>query len=152
MYLVLTSRTVWTLLYNAVSGEKLMYLLHLSRIRTMSREVLSEEYLAECIDIIVTIWNLGELGSNLDPNPEYPDRRNPSLSILLPAKFRDIHSVKPSPVPSQSFPILYSQDSSVGIVTGYGLDGQGSIPGRGKKFSLLNNVQIQWVPRAFTWE
>jgi hypothetical protein len=28
-----------------------------------------------------------------------------------------------------------SWDSSVGIVTGYGLDGLGSIPGRGKRFS-----------------
>jgi hypothetical protein len=27
-----------------------------------------------------------------------------------------------------------SRDSSVGIATGYGLDGRGSIPGKGKKF------------------
>jgi hypothetical protein len=39
--------------------------------------------------------------------------------------------------------IIYSsRDSSVGVVTGYELDGQGSIPGRGKDFSLLHNVKI----------
>jgi hypothetical protein len=46
-------------------------------------------------------------------------------------------------------------DSSVGIKTGYGLDGQGSIPGRGKIFLLSTASRlavgriippIQWVP------
>jgi hypothetical protein len=36
-----------------------------------------------------------------------------------------------------------SRDSSVVIVTGYGLDVQGSIPGRGKRFSLLRSVQTR---------
>jgi hypothetical protein len=31
--------------------------------------------------------------------------------------------------------------NSVGIATGYGLDDRGSIPGRGKRFSLLPSVQ-----------
>jgi hypothetical protein len=30
---------------------------------------------------------------------------------------------------------LWSRDSSVGIATGYGLDGRGSITGKGKIFS-----------------
>jgi hypothetical protein len=34
-----------------------------------------------------------------------------------------------------------SWDSLVGIVTGYGLDGWGSIPGRDRDFSLLPRVQ-----------
>jgi hypothetical protein len=34
-----------------------------------------------------------------------------------------------------------SQDSSVGIATGYDLDDLGSTPGRDKKFSLLHSVQ-----------
>jgi hypothetical protein len=34
-----------------------------------------------------------------------------------------------------------SRDSSVVIETGYGLDGQGSILGKGKKFSLLHTVE-----------
>jgi hypothetical protein len=32
-------------------------------------------------------------------------------------------------------------DSSVGITTGYRLDGRGSIPGRGKRFSVFHRVQ-----------
>jgi hypothetical protein len=52
-----------------------------------------------------------------------------------------------------------SQDSSVGIVTGYGLDGRGSIPGRDKIFLFsiasrpaLGPTQrpIQWVPGALS--
>jgi hypothetical protein len=35
-----------------------------------------------------------------------------------------------------------SQDTSVGIVTGYGLDSRGSILGRSKNFSLPHRVQI----------
>jgi hypothetical protein len=47
--------------------------------------------------------------------------------------------------------------SSVGVVTGYGLDGQGSIPGVVEDISLLHSVQAgsgvhpasyQWVPGA----
>jgi hypothetical protein len=34
-----------------------------------------------------------------------------------------------------------SWDSSVSIPTDYGLDGMGSIPSRGKRFSLLHNIQ-----------
>jgi hypothetical protein len=34
-----------------------------------------------------------------------------------------------------------SRDSSVCIATGYGPDGQGSIPGKDKIFSVLQNVQ-----------
>jgi hypothetical protein len=34
-----------------------------------------------------------------------------------------------------------SRDSSVGIATGYRLDGRGSIPGGAENFSLLYNVQ-----------
>jgi hypothetical protein len=34
-----------------------------------------------------------------------------------------------------------NRESSVGIATSYGLDGRGSIPGRGKKFSLPHSVQ-----------
>jgi hypothetical protein len=34
-----------------------------------------------------------------------------------------------------------SSDDSVGIAKDYGLDGRGSIPGRGKRFSLLQGVQ-----------
>jgi hypothetical protein len=33
-------------------------------------------------------------------------------------------------------------DSSVGIATGYGLDGRGSIPGRARRFYQLHNVKI----------
>jgi hypothetical protein len=33
------------------------------------------------------------------------------------------------------------RDSSVGTAMGYGLDGRGSIPGRGKRFSPLHSVQ-----------
>jgi hypothetical protein len=33
------------------------------------------------------------------------------------------------------------RDSSVSIATGYGLDNEGSIPGRVKIFSLLHSVQ-----------
>jgi hypothetical protein len=36
---------------------------------------------------------------------------------------------------------MRSRDSSVGTATGYGLDGRGSIPGRGKIF-LLSTVSI----------
>jgi hypothetical protein len=36
---------------------------------------------------------------------------------------------------------IRSWDISVGISTGYGLDDRDSIPGKGKKFSLLYNVQ-----------
>jgi hypothetical protein len=36
---------------------------------------------------------------------------------------------------------LGSLDSSVGIATGYRLEGPASIPGRDKKFSLLQKVQ-----------
>jgi hypothetical protein len=42
---------------------------------------------------------------------------------------------------------VMSQDSSVSIATGYGLDGQGSIPGRGKKFfSTLQRPDWLWCP------
>jgi hypothetical protein len=34
-----------------------------------------------------------------------------------------------------------SQDTAVGIATGYGMDGQGSIPGRDRDFSLLHGVK-----------
>jgi hypothetical protein len=34
-----------------------------------------------------------------------------------------------------------SPDSSVTTVTGYGLDGSGSIPGRGERYFLLHGVQ-----------
>jgi hypothetical protein len=34
-----------------------------------------------------------------------------------------------------------SRDSSVGVATGYGLDGWGSIPGTGRDFPLLHSVQ-----------
>jgi hypothetical protein len=33
-----------------------------------------------------------------------------------------------------------SQDSSVGIVRGYGLDGRSSIPGRGKDFPVFHSI------------
>jgi hypothetical protein len=35
----------------------------------------------------------------------------------------------------------YIPSSSVGIATGYGLDGRGSIPGRGKTFLILLSVK-----------
>jgi hypothetical protein len=45
-----------------------------------------------------------------------------------------------------------SQDSSVGIATGYGLDGRSSISGRGKKFSLSHSVQTdsEAQPSSYT--
>jgi hypothetical protein len=52
-----------------------------------------------------------------------------------------------------------SQDSSVGIVTGYGLDGQDLIPSRGTFFLFsiasrpalgLTQPPIQWVPRTIS--
>jgi hypothetical protein len=52
-----------------------------------------------------------------------------------------------------------SRDSSVGITTGYGLDGQDSIPGRGKIFRLPiasrpvlgpAHLLIQWAPGALS--
>jgi hypothetical protein len=55
--------------------------------------------------------------------------------------------------------LLKSRDISVGIVTGYGLDGRGSIPGRGKIFlfsiasrPVLRPTQppIKWVPGAIS--
>jgi hypothetical protein len=50
---------------------------------------------------------------------------------------------------------LYSRDSSVGIATGCGLDGRGSIAGRGKIFLFSSPDRLwgptrhstQWVPR-----
>jgi hypothetical protein len=36
---------------------------------------------------------------------------------------------------------VVSRDSSVGIAAGYWLDGRGSIPGKGKIFSLFHSVQ-----------
>jgi hypothetical protein len=54
-----------------------------------------------------------------------------------------------------------NQDSSVGIATGYGVDGWGSIPGRGKLFQIsissiasLKPTQspIQWVSGALSPE
>jgi hypothetical protein len=54
---------------------------------------------------------------------------------------------------------VQSRDISVSIAVGYGLDGQGSIPGRGKILLLsitsrlgLGSTQspIQWVPGAVT--
>jgi hypothetical protein len=48
--------------------------------------------------------------------------------------------------------ISLSRDSSVVIVTGYGLAVQGSIPGRGKRFSLLHSFQTgsESHPAAYT--
>jgi hypothetical protein len=54
--------------------------------------------------------------------------------------------------------IILSQNSSVGITTGYGLDGRGSIPGRGKIFFFIlsrpalgpTQHPIQWVPGALS--
>jgi hypothetical protein len=37
--------------------------------------------------------------------------------------------------------LLLSHNSSVGVTTGYGRDGRGSIPGRDKNLSLLHSVQ-----------
>jgi hypothetical protein len=37
--------------------------------------------------------------------------------------------------------LCYYYDSSIGIATGYGQNGQDSISGRGKVFSLLYSVQ-----------
>jgi hypothetical protein len=50
-------------------------------------------------------------------------------------------------LPSKTI-FLVSRDSSVGTVTDYGLDGRGSISGRGKKFFSLWPTQppIQEVP------
>jgi hypothetical protein len=39
-----------------------------------------------------------------------------------------------------------SRDSSAGTATGSSLEGQGSIPKRGKIFSLLHNVQLTSYP------
>jgi hypothetical protein len=39
-----------------------------------------------------------------------------------------------------------SRDSSVGIATSYELDGRGSIPGKGKDFSLFHKVQTALEP------
>jgi hypothetical protein len=45
-------------------------------------------------------------------------------------------------LPSSARPTaIGSRHSSVGITTGYGLHDRGSIPGRTKKFSLLDGVQ-----------
>jgi hypothetical protein len=40
----------------------------------------------------------------------------------------------------EKYPLAIGTDTSVGIATGCGLDGQGSIPDRGKKISLLHSV------------
>jgi hypothetical protein len=49
----------------------------------------------------------------------------------------------------------FAPKSGAGIATCWGLDGRGSIPGKGKRFSLLHSVQtgsgahpggVQWVP------
>jgi hypothetical protein len=51
----------------------------------------------------------------------------------------------------------YVKNSSVSIVTGYGLDGWGSIPGRGKRFFYNPSVHtdpgatqspVHWVPES----
>jgi hypothetical protein len=55
------------------------------------------------------------------------------------------------------YKLYRSRDSSVGIATGYGLGGQGSIPGKDTGFSLLHTTKIgcgptqpatQWVQGA----
>jgi hypothetical protein len=40
----------------------------------------------------------------------------------------------------------WEPDSSVGIATGHGLDGQGSIPGSEKYFSYPQRPDRLWVP------
>jgi hypothetical protein len=46
-----------------------------------------------------------------------------------------------------------SRDSSVSIASGYRLDGQGSISGRGRYVSLLHSVQTGSVvhPASYPW-
>jgi hypothetical protein len=45
-----------------------------------------------------------------------------------------------------------SQDSSVNIKTGYGLDGRGSIPGRGKRFFCFpQRPDGLWSPPRFLY-
>jgi hypothetical protein len=56
--------------------------------------------------------------------------------------------------------LLVSRDNSVHIAMGYGMEGRGSIPGRGKTFSLFPAVfrttlgptqpLTQWVARALS--
>jgi hypothetical protein len=41
---------------------------------------------------------------------------------------------------------LNSQDRLLGIATGYGLDGRGSIPGKGKIFSSAQRPDRLWGP------
>jgi hypothetical protein len=44
-----------------------------------------------------------------------------------------------------------SRNSSVGIGTGYGLDGLGLIPGRHRDFALLHNVQAGSVSHSASY-
>jgi hypothetical protein len=69
----------------------------------------------------------------------------------LNPRFRVLDLQLPSP--------HWSRDSSVGIATGYGLDGRGSISGRGKRVSLLHShrtgsgahpASSPWVLRALS--
>jgi hypothetical protein len=45
-----------------------------------------------------------------------------------------------------------SRDSSVGLATGYKLDGQGSIPGRGKFFSITSGPALGPTQPPIHWE
>jgi hypothetical protein len=45
-----------------------------------------------------------------------------------------------------------SLESSVGIATGYGLDGRGLIPGRGKRFfSIPQRSDCLWAPDSLLY-
>jgi hypothetical protein len=61
------------------------------------------------------------------------------------------------PLPFNNHPIIehcrvsWSQDIRIGMVMGYRLEGQDSIPRRDKKFSLLHNVQTASRPHPASY-
>jgi hypothetical protein len=54
--------------------------------------------------------------------------------------FYDIHRSTVANLLELEFSDKESRDSSVGTAAGYGLDDRGSIPDKGKRYSLLHSV------------
>jgi hypothetical protein len=72
------------------------------------------------------------------------------FSLVPPGKCWDITLIKPRPLPCMS------RNRSIGVATSCGLDGRGSVPGRGKRFFSSPQRRLwgptrspnQWVPRV----
>jgi hypothetical protein len=83
------------------------------------------------------------------PLPLYPPSSNflaNSYSLHLCPCASNFPYLFPSII-SNYYQVLLSRDSSVGMVTGYGVDGRGSIPGSGKRyFSSAACLDRLWGP------